>query len=129
MTKEEQIQSWIETSDRDFESMEIFFTTGVFHWSMYIGYVAIKKLLIAIAYKEKEFKSSLDAGLFELVESAGINLSGDIKERLEIFSGFDIPKMDVEAQNKFYNNSTHDFTIKQIYNISKVREWLLGNLK
>ena len=45
MTKEEIIEYWITSSDKDFAAMEHLFKSQDYSWSLFIGHLVIKKLI------------------------------------------------------------------------------------
>ena len=47
MTREELVNFWIEGSDRDIKSMQNMFKNKEYHWSLYVGHLAVEKLLKA----------------------------------------------------------------------------------
>lgn len=47
MTKEELVDYWIESSERDFESMNKFFEVKEYSWALFVGHLVIEKLLKA----------------------------------------------------------------------------------
>ncbi len=47
MTREELIQYWIATSDRDYQTMENLFKSKDYHWALFLGHLVIEKLLKA----------------------------------------------------------------------------------
>ena len=51
MTKEEVITFWIESSDKDYQTMAHLFNSGDLMWSLFIGHLVIEKLLKACHVK------------------------------------------------------------------------------
>ncbi|WP_369427803.1 HEPN domain-containing protein [Membranihabitans maritimus] len=45
------INYWIESSDRDFETMIHLYEKKEYHWSLFIGHLVIKRLLKALIVK------------------------------------------------------------------------------
>ncbi len=45
MTKEEVIQFWLESSDKDSQTMDHLYVSGDYVWSLFIGHLVIEKLL------------------------------------------------------------------------------------
>jgi len=53
MEKQDYINYWVETSESDLASMESVFNAGTYNWSLFIGYLALEKLLKAAWIKTK----------------------------------------------------------------------------
>jgi HEPN domain-containing protein len=54
MTKEEVIHFWVESSDKDFQTMSHLYLSGDYMWSLFIGHLVIEKLLKAYYIRIKD---------------------------------------------------------------------------
>ncbi len=48
MTKEEHIKYWCDSAQHDMESSEIIFTSGRYDWCLFVGHLALEKILKAV---------------------------------------------------------------------------------
>ena len=48
MTQEEHIKYWLESAQHDLESAESIFDSGRYEWCLFIGHLALEKILKAV---------------------------------------------------------------------------------
>lgn len=117
---------WIESSDRDYESMKKNFETEQYRWALFIGHLTIEKLLKAI-YAKVNINNPYPPKIHNLnilAERANIEVDKEKAKILMICNSFNISARYEDYKNEFYERCTKEYTIEQIKNIEEVRTWL-----
>lgn len=117
---------WIESSDRDYESMKKNFETEQYTWALFIGHLTIEKLLKAIyakVNKENPYPPKIH-NLNILAEKCNIKLDERRARMLIVCNSFNISARYEDYKNEFYKRCTKKYTLEQIKNIEEIREWL-----
>ncbi len=120
------MEYWINSSDRDYESMKKNFEVKQFTWALFIGHLTIEKLLKALYAKNNvnnpyTIKSH---NLLALAQKCNIELTDEQVEKLKIITQFNISARYEDYNNEFYELCTEEYTKEQIDNIEEVRRWL-----
>ena len=76
------IKYWIDSSDRDFTTMEHLFEKEDYHWALFIGHLVVEKLLKAYFVQNIDNQPPPMHNLLRLAEKANLQLS----EAQKIFS-------------------------------------------
>ena len=74
------INYWIESSDKDFRTMENLMNSGDYNWAMFIGHLVIEKLLKAVYVKVHKKHAIHGHVLLRLTSSLGLELDSDKEE-------------------------------------------------
>ncbi|MFP4448866.1 MAG: HEPN domain-containing protein [Bacteroidales bacterium] len=119
---------WIESSERDFQTMQHLFESKDYHWALFIGHLVIEKLLKAKIVMETKNHAPLSHDLRRLAKSSGLNLNNKYTDWLDTITTFNINARYDSYKQDFYNRCTHDFTAKWINNIKYLREWIKEKL-
>ena len=117
---------WIESSDRDCESMKKNFETEQYTWALFIGHLTIEKLLKAIYAKVKQenpYPPKIH-NLNILAERCNLELDERKTKILMTCNSFNISARYEDYKNEFYERCTKEYTAEQIKNIEEVRSWL-----
>jgi len=117
---------WIESSDRDYESMKKNYETKQFTWALFIGHLTLEKLLKAIYAKLNEdspYPPKIH-NLNILAERCNIELDERKTKILMTCNSFNISARYEDYKNEFYERCTEEYTFEQIKNIEEVRTWL-----
>lgn len=117
---------WIESSDRDYESMKKNYETKQFTWALFIGHLTLEKLLKAIYAKlneESPYPPKIH-NLNILAERCNIELDERKAKILMTCNSFNISARYEDYKNEFYERCTEEYTSEQIKNIEEVRTWL-----
>lgn len=121
---------WLESSDRDYESMKKNYETKQYTWALFIGHLTLEKLLKAIYAKLNESSPYPPKihNLNILAERCNIELDERKTKILLICNSFNISARYEDYKNEFYQRCTEEYTSEQIKNIEEVRTWLKGLL-
>lgn len=117
---------WIESSDRDYESMKKNFETEQYTWTLFIGHLTIEKLLKAIyakINKDNPYPPKIH-NLNILAERCNLELDERKTKILMTCNSFNISARYEDYKNEFYERCTKEYTSEQIENIEEVRSWL-----
>ncbi|MCX6150424.1 MAG: HEPN domain-containing protein [Ignavibacteriales bacterium] len=128
MSKEEIIKSWIESSDRNFISMEVNYNSKQYDWSLFIGHLVIEKLLKAIFVKLNSINPPPIHNLQRLAELANLKLTDEQFSWLADITSFNIQTRYEEKKIDFYKKCTQEFTLKYTEIIKELRDWLKQEL-
>ena len=119
---------WINSSNNDFETMNVLFSGGKYTWSLFVGHLVIEKLLKAYYAKINEAApyAPKSHDLVYLASKVEINLTDEQENSLNTITRFNIDGRYDDYKNQFYNLCNKDYTSNNIIKINKVRNWLLN---
>ena len=72
MDKNDFISYWVESANRDYQTMLNLYQSKDYHWSLFIGHLVIEKLIKAIYVKNINENPPRTHDLMRLAEKAGI---------------------------------------------------------
>ncbi len=130
MNSQDLINYWLESSDRDYESMIKNYESKQYTWALFIGHLVLEKLLKGIyakLNKDNPYPPKIH-NLNIIAERCGLKL--DIKQTRILFTcnSFNISARYEDYKNEFYKKCTNEYTKEQIKNIEEVRDWLRKQL-
>jgi len=129
MTREELIQFWFDSSDDNYKSMINMFNAGEYMWSLFIGHLAIEKLLKAYYIKTVETEVPRIHDLYKLAIKSNLDLSDEQKDSLQYITLFNIETRYEDYKKDFYKKCTKEFAEKNIEKIKELRTWLQQKIK
>ncbi|MCK4798708.1 MAG: HEPN domain-containing protein [Spirochaetes bacterium] len=124
MTKDELIEYWLKTSNKDYITMEHLFQTDDYSWSLFIGHLVIEKLLKAYYVKNIDKNVPLIHDLLRLAKKSNLSLSEEHEDFLDTVTSFNIRVRYDDYKLEFYNKCTKDFTTNFIKKIKDFRKWI-----
>jgi HEPN domain-containing protein len=128
MTKEEIIKYWIESSDKDFHTMEHLYGSKDYSWALFIGHLVIEKLLKAYYIKVKDTQHPHIHDLMRVVEKTGIEVNEEQKFFFNTVTTFYLNSRYEDYKFKFYKKCTPAYTESWINNIKQYRLWIKEKL-
>jgi HEPN domain-containing protein len=129
MTREELIQFWLDSSDDNYKSMINMFNAGEYMWALFIGHLAIEKLLKAYYIKTVETEVPRIHDLYKLAIKSNLDLSDEQKDSLQYITLFNIETRYEDYKKDFYKKCTKEFAEKNIEKIKELRTWLQQKIK
>ena len=129
MTREELIQFWLDSADDNSKSMINMFNAGEYMWSLFIGHLAIEKLLKAYYIKTVETEVPRIHDLYKLAIKSNLDLSDEQKDSLQYITLFNIETRYEDYKKDFYKKCTKEFAEKNIEKIKELRTWLQQKIK
>ena len=131
MNNIELMKFWLESSDRDYESMMKNYETKQYTWSLFIGHLVLEKLLKALYAKlnrTNPYPPKIH-NLNILAEKCNLNLNENQIKILFTCNSFNISSRYEDYKNEFYNKCTGQYTREQINNIDSMRQYLKSILE
>ena len=118
------IKFWVDTSDKDYDTMINLYKSKDYNWSLFIGQIVIEKLLKAcIVIKTKQYAPYIH-DLLDLAEIAKIKFSKQQNDWLYEITKFNLDARYDSENMKFYKKCTYEYTTKWIDNILKLRLYI-----
>jgi HEPN domain-containing protein len=117
------VQHWTETSDDDFHTMLILFRSKAYHWALFMGHIAIEKLLKARFVKQNRNHAPFTHNLYRLAELGELEISEEHAEWLFKITTFNLNARYDDYKKEFYAMCTVDFTKEWIEKIKNLQKW------
>ena len=126
MTNIELMNFWIESSDKDFDTMLHNYKGKKYDWALFIGYLVLEKLFKALYAKVHADAPQAPKihNLLRLAELSNIELDEEMTQKLSLINRFNIDGRYADAKFEFYKLCTKEFTDEQLKIIKGIREWL-----
>ncbi|MBN1924592.1 MAG: HEPN domain-containing protein [Prolixibacteraceae bacterium] len=118
------IESWIKSSDNNFDEMLDFYKIGRNNWALFIGHLCIEKLLKAYYIKIHHKHSMNLHNLARIAELAEIELTKEQKSDFAMITTFNISARYDDYKQNFYKKCTPGFTKIWIEKIESYRIWI-----
>ena len=118
------VKHWIETSDDDFNTMLILFRSKSYHWALFMGHIAIEKLLKAYYVKQKGSHAPFTHNLYRLAELGEIEISEEYADWLFKITTFNLNARYDDYKKEFYTMCTIDFAKEWIEKIKILQQWI-----
>ena len=118
------VNHWTETSDDDFNTMIILFRSKSYHWALFMGHIAIEKLLKAYYVKKNNHHAPFTHNLYRLAELCGLEISDEYTDWLFKITTFNINARYDDYKQEFYALCTVDFTKEWIDKIKTLQQWI-----
>ena len=126
MNNTELVRYWFESSDNDYETMQVLYKTKKTTWCLFIGHLVIEKLLKGI-YARNNTENPIAPKIHNLIllsQKAKLIVPANIREKIQIINTFNISARYDDYKRSFDNKCTDNYTEMQVRNIEEVREWL-----
>jgi len=118
------VRHWIETSDDDFNTMLVLFRSKSYNWALFMGHIAIEKLLKAYYVKQKREHAPFTHNLYRLAELCGLDISKENVDYLLKITTFNINARYDDYKKEFYDMCTLEFTKEWIEKIKNLQKWI-----
>ena len=126
MNNTELVRYWFESSDNDYETMQVLYKNKKNTWCLFIGHLVIEKLLKGI-YARNNTENPIAPKINNLIllsQKAKLIVPANIREKIQIINTFNISARYDDYKRSFDNKCTDNYTEMQVRNIEEVREWL-----
>ncbi len=117
---------WFESSDNDYETMNVLYQNRKNTWCLFIGHLVIEKLLKGL-YAKSNFENPIPPkthNLILLAKKSNLNIPKEIREKIQVINTFNISARYDDYKKSFDKKCTDEYTKLQIQSIKEVREWL-----
>jgi len=118
------VKHWMESSDSDFDTMLILFRSKSYNWALFMGHIAIEKLLKAYYVKQTENHAPFTHNLYRLAELGGLEISEEHADWLFKITTFILNARYDDYKKEFYAMCTGDFTKEWIEKIKSLQQWI-----
>ena len=117
---------WFESSDEDYNVMQVLYNNQKNSWCLFLGHLIIEKLLKALYAKNNKNAPHAPKShdLLYLTEKIGLDLTEEQERLLNIITKFNMSARYDDYKKEFQNKCTDEYTAEQIKNIEEVREWI-----
>ncbi len=129
MRKEEIIDYWVSSSNKDLKAMRSLLKNGHHIWALFLGHLILEKLLKAIYVKKVNTNIPFTHNLVKLAEKAKLSLTEEQKDLLDEVTTFNIKTRYPDYKGRFYRRATKRFTEEYILKIKDFRQWLIKKIK
>ncbi len=116
--------NWIESSDKDFQTMLHLFDAKDYSWSLFIGHIVIEKLLKAQIVFETKKHALFTHDLSKLAQKSNLTFSENQLDQLDTITTFNINTRYDNYKQAFYKKCTLAYTKEWIENIKEIRLWI-----
>ncbi len=121
------IKYWLKSAEHDLESASAIFSSERFDWSLFVGHLALEKLLKAFWIKNNnDPMPPRTHNLLKLAEESGLVLSDDEKLFLLEVNDFNIEARYPDNKFDFYKKCKREFA--EVY-LKKIKEFYECTLK
>ena len=130
MTKEEHINYWRESAQHDLESAKDIFNSGRYDWCLFIGHLALEKILKAIFVDRNDNKMPPKThNLVRLTELSEIEIDDEQKFLLDKINDFNIQTRYPHYKLEFYKQCNAEYTHEYLNKIQDFYTWINSLLK
>ncbi len=130
MTKEDHIKYWLESAQHDLESAESILDTGRYDWCLFIGHLALEKILKAVFVDRNDNNMPPKIhNLVRLAELSKIELNEDQKFLLDKITDFNIQTRYPDYKLDFYKRCNLEYTNEYLTKIKEFYAWFSSLLK
>lgn len=122
---------WIESSNEDYNVMNVLHNNKKNSYSLFFGQMVIEKLLKALYAKNNKGApyAPKTHDLLYLAEKLNLELTEEQEATLNEITTFNLSTRYDDYKKAFYNKCTDEYTEKQIKKIEEVKAWLKIMLK
>lgn len=124
-----QIEYWVEVSNDDLKSAESIFSNGNYDWSLYIGHLALEKILKAYYVSVMNDIPPKIHRLDRIAELSGLKMSEEQEDLLKIVNEFNLEARYPDYKKKFKDICTQDFAQKYLTEIKQLHVWIQSQIQ
>lgn len=124
MKKQDHIEYWLESSEKDYTTMGNLYDSKDFHWALFLGHLVIEKLLKAYYVKVVDEAIPRTHDLLRLAKSSGLEVDSETENTLDLITTFNISTRYPDYKQEFYKMCTKEYAGEKIKEIEGVRNWI-----
>jgi len=129
MNKEYILKYWVETSDKDYQTVLNLFDSKDYSWGLFVGHLVIEKLLKAIYVQNIDEHPPRIHDLGRLAEKCKISIDDAMLDKLDFITKFNLASRYPDYKQEFYTICTEEFSSDALNTINEVRQWLKKLIK
>ena len=126
---EKTIAYWRDGAEYDLGVAEAMLKAGKYPYALFMGHLALEKLLKAIVVKKTGFHAPFTHSLPLLAAKSGLVIPEATQIKLKEFVEFHLEARYPSEQKEFYIKCKKPYTTKKFREIKEVLKWLKGKLK
>ena len=130
MTKEEHINYWVDTAQKDWAAVESLFVTKNYLHSLFFAHLVLEKL--AKAHWVKNSQENIPPKVHNVVwllEQSNIDMGEDTMKFLEMFNRFQLSTRYPDYVSDMYKICSKDYTAGQLEKVKEIRQCLIEMLQ
>jgi len=120
---------WLDSSDEDFETMNVLFESKRHTWTLFIGHLMIEKLLKAYFVQTKKTHPPFIHNLIRLSELSNLPISEEQKIDLATITAFNINARYDDYKRSFMKKCTPEFTQHWVKKLKELRGWIIEQIE
>lgn len=129
MQKAEKVNYWIVSAENDWKVAGHLFEKSDYPYALFFGHLTVEKLLKALIVNTTEETPPYKHRLILLADKAGLSLSQEQSELLEIITDFNTEARYPDEKFSFFKKCTQEYTEEHLRKIGEMREWLLRQIR
>ena len=129
MAKVNKVEYWIVSAENDWKVAGHLLEKGDYTYALFFGHFTLEKVLKAYYVQRFSKHPPLTHRLIYLAEKAGLVLSEEQTELLEIVTDFNLEARYPDEKFSFYKRCTYEFTINYLNQIEEMKLWLLQKMR
>jgi len=115
---------WIETSEKDYNTMIHLYESSDYSWSLFIGHIVLERLLKASVVKENKDHAPFTHDLTKLASLTKIEFTTEQLDWLDTITTFNLNARYDSYKQAFNKKCTSEFTKVWVDNIKNLRLWI-----
>jgi len=117
---------WFESSDKDYEVMQVLYNNNKNSWCLFVGHLVIEKLLKGLYAKNNITNPTAPKihNLILLSQKAHLDVPTNMQILIQTINTFNISSRYDDYKKSFNEKCTDSYTTEQVKNIEEVRQWL-----
>ena len=130
MTKEDHVNYWIDTAQKDWAAVESLFDSKNYLHSLFFAHLVLEKL--AKAHWVKNSQENIPPKVHNVVwllEQSNIDFGEDNMKFLEMFNRFQLSTRYPDYVSDMYKICSKDYTAGQLEKVKKIRQCLIEMLQ
>lgn len=121
----EHIDYWFKSSESDLETANNMFKSKFYDWSLFVGHLALEKLLKAIWIKaNNQMIPPKTHNLMKLAESSFLKLNEEQNEFLRLVNQFNLEARYQEVKDSFHKLANEEFANNNLIKLNEYHQWL-----
>ncbi len=122
------INYWLQGAEYDLGVAEAMHQTGKFPYALFMGHLALEKLLKSLVVKNTKTHAPFTHSLPFLAEKAKVTFPEGMHIKLREFMEFHFEARYPDVNKAFYNKCTKSYTSKKLKEIKEVFKWVKTRL-
>jgi HEPN domain-containing protein len=121
-------QSWLSSSDNDYEVLLNLFQSRHYSWALFLGHIVLEKLIKAYFVKNTGSHAPYSHDLRLLAKKCELEFPCDMTLQLDVITSFNINARYDTFKEDFQKRCTPEFSSEWINNIKTLRQWIKERL-